>query len=300
MSAVIDNAVIGARDIESFHEETQKLIMITAGNVHYPESKIGNPDIIRLGMNLRRSEAIKEAANLILEGKPLFFSPIDFLMIIRDECLRPYHEETWLHLSRTLGIFWDICKLWQAGKFDAIMKALMQKAGLKTKIKFQPEEWLYLAWAHGLHDICKMAYKREFWDESGTFTDKQRACLHPHARWFDYLGEMFAVPRTVTALAVLHHYRNHGYPDNGVVKANQEFLEDPKFMFMLGLLTTDDVYEALSADRSYRKSLPHDVAMKIMPKELSSIESEHLVILEVLKQELFPHDRVIRPIEFCA
>ncbi len=295
-----DNTVIGARDFWEFHPETQKLIIYTAGDFKCPESIIENPDIIRLAKNLSRSEAIKEAANHLLDGKPLFYSPIDFLLITRDECLRPYHEESFLHLMRMQAIFRDIRKLWEAGKFDTIMKEFVQKIGYQEEMFFSPDEWLYLEWAHAFHDFCKMAYTKEFWDESGTFNEAQRKALPSHARWFFYLGEMFAVPKEVVALSVLHHFRNQGYPDNGVVKANQEFLNDPKFMFMLGLLTTNDVYEAMTGKRSYRDGKPHEFVMNKLPSELTNIETDFMEILEITKEELFPGNSVISPMSLCA
>jgi len=253
-----------------------------------------------LANNLRRDEAIINAADQLLKDQPLFWPAYDFLMIIRDNCLRPYHQESYLHLMRVQAIFQKFKKFWISGQFNALNRESAEKGMIPKGIIITDQEWLHLEWAHAFHDFCKMAYSVAFWDESGKFTAAQRKALHPHARWFYFLGEMFNVSESVVALSVLHHYLNHGYPDNGVVKQNQHFLNDAKFIFMLKILATTDIYEAMTGERSYREGKPHEFVIGKMPGELVNIGSIFIPHLDMVKETDFPSDEMICPIEHCA
>lgn len=291
---------VEARDFDSFAPITQELILLTAQGSRISAAQAENPSLIRLAENLRHEDAITEAANQLLKNESLFWSTHDFLLIIRDTCLRAYHEESYLHLMRVLAIFHEIKKFWLSGQFACLNREAISNGLIQESIKFSDEEWLYLEWACAFHDFCKMAYDVAFWDRSGKFTQEQRLALHPHARWFYYLGEMFNVPKPVAALAVLHHFLNHGYPDNGVVKENQHFLDDPRFVFMLKLVATADIYEAMSGERSYRQGMPHEYVIHGMLGELTNIGPIFIPHLEMIKETDFPSNKVICPISQCA
>jgi hypothetical protein len=151
-----DNAaVVPSRDFESFAPITQELILLIAQGSKISACKTENPSLIRLAENLRNDEAIIAAANQLLENQPLFWSTHDFLMIIRDNCLRPYHEESYLHLMRVLAIFRENKKFWLAGKFDALNRVAVEDGVFPEKISFTEDEWLCLEWAHAFHDFVR-------------------------------------------------------------------------------------------------------------------------------------------------
>ncbi|HDQ22558.1 MAG TPA: hypothetical protein ENN28_01140 [Candidatus Uhrbacteria bacterium] len=288
---------IEARDFDSFQPETKLLICAIRDNPQNLSGSTNSPYIIHLAKNLRRSESVIEAARSLSLNEPLLGAPQDWLDILLHDCLKKFHEESYWHLVRVRQIFSQVKKVWQdQGLKNLPDLGMGEFKKLKVDLVFMDEDWQDLDWAAAYHDLCKMAYAKEFWDTPGKFSVKQRKDLEAHARWFYFLGEMFDVPKRVTALAVLHHYLNLHYPENGVVEKNICFLSGQNFHSMLRLLVTLDVYEAMSGNRSYRQGLPHEEVFARMPGELKEIGCGFFPVLQAVKEQFFANKEKICPI----
>jgi len=114
-----------------------------------------------------------------------------------------------------------------------------------------------------LHDLGKLAVSNQILDKPGKPTDEEWAAIrsHPvHSR--DILSKV-RVFADLAPIAGAHHERldGKGYPDG--LKAEQLSLE-------MRILTAADVFDALSADRPYRKAMSIGEALAILDKDIGT------------------------------
>ena len=108
-----------------------------------------------------------------------------------------------------------------------------------------------------LHDIGKLGVSNSILDKPGKLTDSERAAVerHPFFTW-EILSRVPAF-RDFAWAAALHHERldGTGYPWH---------LSGHRLDLSARILCVADVYEALTADRPYRASLPWETAQAIL------------------------------------
>lgn len=114
-----------------------------------------------------------------------------------------------------------------------------------------------------LHDIGKIGIPLEYLQKPGKLTTEEYEIvkLHPPIG-FDICKPL----RTMAPLLGLirgHHERldGRGYPDA---------LPADRISVSLRCLTVADIYDALTSDRSYRKAMPRDSALRVMREEASA------------------------------
>lgn len=112
-----------------------------------------------------------------------------------------------------------------------------------------------------LHDIGKLRLPQEILRRPGKLTDEEFRTIKLHARYgYDILTKLQDVPTKSALVALQHHERldGSGYP-NGLTEEHIHPFSQ--------LVAVVDVYEALTANRVYRKAyLPH-AAMNILLAE---------------------------------
>lgn len=264
---VMNNQV--ARDFTSLARETQQLALAVCGQVDPSLDK----HLVYLAENLRTSEVQVWAAKRVIDSQAIAINWEHLFDDVVDTCLREFHPETSIHLRRMQRLMKGQIMLRMHKRLSQI-----DDLGIKAfrRIKhylLNEEDQLHLEWAAAYHDICRMCYEREYWETPGPFTPEQRKQLDFHARNFLYLAEMYNVHPVVSALSVLHHYPNKGYPDNGVIIKLKPFLNQPKFRYMLKWLVTTDVYGGSTDRRAYRpQAWTHLKVLKdTLPRELGSV-----------------------------
>jgi putative two-component system response regulator len=113
-----------------------------------------------------------------------------------------------------------------------------------------------------LHDIGKIGTRLDYLQKPGPLTPSEYAEVKKHP----VIGYEICLPLLTMAplLALIrgHHERldGRGYPDG---------LEGDAIPLPLRCLSVADVYDALTSDRSYRKALAQDEAMRLMRQEAS-------------------------------
>lgn len=282
-----------ARDFSLFHPETKRLIL---GVLNKPEAGTDS-HVIYLAENLRRSDAVVEAAKRLVVNEPLIIHWSDWLNLLLWDCLKPFHSESYGHLLRVKEIMRNIKDMVDRYGLKGIPDyGNKDFLAIRDKLVISETDWQLLFHAAWYHDLAKMAYPASFWTTPGKFSSLQRKELEAHARLFFFLGEFFHVPDDLTALSVLHHYPNKRYPHNGVVSQLKHHLEDPHFVQLLHFLMHCDVYEGITGERGYQRQrfLHHDALTK-MPAELKHIGLAFMSLLQAAKELLFPTESVLCP-----
>ncbi len=126
-----------------------------------------------------------------------------------------------------------------------------------------PERRRWLRRAALLHDIGKLAISNTILDKPAKLTDEEFAVIKTHP------AHSAAILKDVTAFADMadiaggHHERldGKGYPNN---------LKGDEISFDTRIVTTADVFDALTADRPYRKAMSPVQAFAIMDKDVAT------------------------------
>ena len=114
-----------------------------------------------------------------------------------------------------------------------------------------------------LHDIGKLSISSRILDKPGPLTDAEWAAMRAHPVHTERLLSRVAPLRPVAAIAAAHHERldGSGYP-HGLTGAD--------LGFPARMLAVADVYEALTATRSYRAPLRPDAALAHLRDEVDA------------------------------
>lgn len=130
-----------------------------------------------------------------------------------------------------------------------------------------------------LHDIGKLGVSNAILDKPGKLTDEEWVCIKKHPVYSRNILERISIFSTLATVAGAHHERldGKGYPDG--IDRTQISLETR-------IITTADIFDALSADRPYRKAMSLEQAMAIMEKDReTAIDSECLDALQRFLEE---------------
>lgn len=264
---VMNNQV--ARDFTSLAKETQQLALAVCGQV---DSSLDN-HLVHLAENLQTSELLVWAARQVIVSEAIGVNWEHLFDDMVENCLREFHEESYIHLRRMHRLMASQLVLSLHKKLSQIDDFGIKAFRRMKHYLLNEDDQSHLKWASSYHDVCRMCYSREFWETPGPFSPEQRKQLDFHARNFYFLGEMYNVNPVVSALSVLHHWPNKGYPDNGIIAKLSPFLRDPKFRYMLNWLVTTDVYCGSTDRRSYRDNVWDHIRVlkKTLPDELGKI-----------------------------
>ena len=117
-----------------------------------------------------------------------------------------------------------------------------------------------------LHDIGKVFIPQHLLQKSGKLTDEEYELIKEHATMgYELLKE--SLPIMPTYVAYQHHERQggSGYP-RGLTGSNAIKRDDSGNQIALygEILAVADMYDALSSDHPYRKSLLHDKVLDII------------------------------------
>jgi HD-GYP domain-containing protein (c-di-GMP phosphodiesterase class II) len=108
--------------------------------------------------------------------------------------------------------------------------------------------------AGSLHDVGKLAIPEDILRKPGPLSEPERVVLERHPQiGFRMLDSLGVEP---VATWVLHHHERwdgDGYPNR---------LSGPRIPLGARILFVADAYDAMTTDRVYRRSLPHDAAIR--------------------------------------
>jgi putative nucleotidyltransferase with HDIG domain len=122
---------------------------------------------------------------------------------------------------------------------------------------FSPERRRWLKRAGLLHDIGKLGVSNSILDKPGKLDADEWVTMKAHAALGENILSRIAAFADVAAIAGAHHERldGKGYPRG---------LTDEKIALEIRIITTADIFDALTADRPYRAAMPVTQALSIM------------------------------------
>ena len=180
---------------------------------------------------------------------------------------------------KTLARAIDAKSPWTAGHSERVTKY-----GLKIgeEMGMSEEEMDILQRGGLLHDIGKLGIPNQILDKSGNLTEEERQVIQKHPQ----LGARILEPisaYTDIMLIVLQHHENYdgtGYPGG---LAGEEISKYSR------IFAVADRYEALTADRPYRKAITPEKAAGIIQKNSGSKFDPAVVdaFLRVLEREKY-------------
>ncbi|WP_348845749.1 HD domain-containing phosphohydrolase [Xanthobacter sp. VNH20] len=129
-----------------------------------------------------------------------------------------------------------------------------------------------------LHDIGKLGVSNIILEKPGPLDAAERATMERHAAHTGEILSRISAFATLAPLAAAHHERldGKGYPLG---------LKGDEIAFETRILTVADIFDALSADRPYRKAMPLDRALDILRNDIgTSVDGRCVRALEAVLQ----------------
>ena len=108
-----------------------------------------------------------------------------------------------------------------------------------------------------LHDIGKLGVSSQILDKPGKLDPDEWAAIKMHPVYTEQVLTRVAAFRDLSSIAAAHHERldGAGYPYG---------LSDKQIAMETRIITTADIFDALTADRPYRPAMPVEKALQIM------------------------------------
>jgi putative nucleotidyltransferase with HDIG domain len=146
-----------------------------------------------------------------------------------------------------------------------------------------------IEWGALLHDVGKMVVPDEILRKRGPLTDEEWHIMRQHPTWgFDMLAEVSFLQPAALEIIYSHHERwdGEGYPRGIAGEA---------VPLSARIFAVVDTYDAITSDRPYRRSRPHQVAVG----ELQRVAGQQLdpVAVEAFRQ--LPEVELRRLRELC-
>jgi putative nucleotidyltransferase with HDIG domain len=114
-----------------------------------------------------------------------------------------------------------------------------------------------------LHDIGKLGVSNTILDKPGKLSDEEFATMKQHTVHSETILNRIAAFRQLAPIASAHHEKldGSGYPKG--LKGREITLESR-------ILAVADIFDALTADRPYRKAMPVNEALSIIEREVGT------------------------------
>jgi HD-GYP domain-containing protein (c-di-GMP phosphodiesterase class II) len=128
---------------------------------------------------------------------------------------------------------------------------------IAEQLGLSPEKRRWLKRAALLHDIGKLGVSNSILDKPGKLDEDEWAAMKQHAAYSEAILSRIAAFSDLAPIAGAHHERldGKGYPRG---------LQGDEIVFETRIITTADIFDALTADRPYRPAMPISKALAIM------------------------------------
>ncbi len=114
-----------------------------------------------------------------------------------------------------------------------------------------------------LHDIGKLAISNSILDKPGKLSDQEFAAIKSHPKHSEDILASISIFADLASVAGGHHEKLNG-------KGYPRGLAGDEINLETRIVTTADIFDALTADRPYRPAMPVPKAYEIMEKELGT------------------------------
>lgn len=161
-------------------------------------------------------------------------------------------------------------------------------ATFATHLGFDKEVAKKLAFAGIIHDIGKIKVPDEILHKPGRLTDEEFVVMRNHVTYGgDYLAQFDDLDTFVLETVMQHHEKidGTGYPNK---------LKDKQIGKYGRMISIVDCYDAMTAERVYKKGMPAMKAMKIMMRESGSHFDGELVRKFIQCIGLYPAGTLVK------
>lgn len=134
---------------------------------------------------------------------------------------------------------------------------------IAKNLGFSPERRRWLRRAALLHDIGKLGVSNSILDKPGKLDEEEWAAMKMHAVYSEAILSRISAFSDLAPVAAAHHERldGKGYPRG--LKGDEIVLETR-------IITTADIFDALTAERPYRAAMPITKALAIMSESIGT------------------------------
>jgi len=134
---------------------------------------------------------------------------------------------------------------------------------LGQELGFDTEHRRWLKRAALLHDVGKLGISNSILDKPGPLTDDEFETMKDHALFTGQILSRIDAFKELADIAQAHHERldGKGYPFG---------LTDQQITLDTRIITTADIFDAITADRPYRGPIPVPETLKIMHKAVGT------------------------------
>ncbi|HVY21240.1 MAG TPA: HD domain-containing phosphohydrolase [Bauldia sp.] len=134
---------------------------------------------------------------------------------------------------------------------------------IAAELDFAPASRRWLRRGALLHDIGKLGVSNAILDKPGPLTAEERQAMRQHAALTETILSRITAFAELARIAGAHHERldGKGYPHG---RFGDEIAIDTR------VLTTADIYDALTAKRPYRSAMSQEAALEIMADEVGT------------------------------
>lgn len=134
---------------------------------------------------------------------------------------------------------------------------------IAVELGLDAEHRRYLKRVALLHDIGKLSVSNQVLDKPGKLDDEEWVAIKRHPAFSEEILARVSVFQDLARIAGAHHERldGNGYP-RGV--------KGEEICFDTRILTTADIFDAMTADRPYRKAMPVSKALDIMRADVGT------------------------------
>jgi putative nucleotidyltransferase with HDIG domain len=155
---------------------------------------------------------------------------------------------------------------------------------IAEQLGVSPEQRRWLRRAALLHDIGKLGVSNTILDKPAKLDDDEWVAMKKHTTLGEMILSRIAAFQDLAAIAGGHHEKldGTGYPRG---------LKDAEISLEIRMVTTADIFDALTADRPYRAAMPVDKALSIMTEMVGTAIDPRC--FEALKRALIRVDPAI-------
>jgi HD-GYP domain-containing protein (c-di-GMP phosphodiesterase class II) len=134
---------------------------------------------------------------------------------------------------------------------------------IAEQLEFTPQQRRWLKRATLLHDIGKLGVSNTILDKPGKLDEDEWVAMKKHTSLGEMILSRIAAFKDLAAIAGGHHEKldGNGYPRG---------LRDEQISLEIRIVTTADIFDALTANRPYRAAMPVDKALSIMTEMLET------------------------------
>ncbi|HEY8383312.1 MAG TPA: HD domain-containing phosphohydrolase [Microvirga sp.] len=134
---------------------------------------------------------------------------------------------------------------------------------IARELGFSLERRRWLKRAALLHDIGKLGVANAILDKAGRLDEQEMHAMRAHAAMSETILSRIGAFGEIARIAGSHHERldGRGYPRG---------LKGDEIAIETRIVTTADIFDALTADRPYRAAMPAEQAFAIMAKEVGT------------------------------